>query len=97
MCHQATAWLALQIKKNGIPDYTIHMCTGTYNGLDHSWLLVEDVESGEYNIVDMTLDQFIDCEVPYIGAMDSYYHIESSVCLCDDGAVIRDFVEGLGA
>jgi hypothetical protein len=96
MCHQASIWLAVQIKKNYLSDYNIHICTGTYEGLDHSWLLVEDADSGVEHVVDMTLNQFIDCEVPFVGQMDNSYRIHYSICLCDDSDKIKEFVESLG-
>ena len=96
MCHQASTWLAVEIKKNGLSDYNIHICAGTFNGLDHSWILVENLDDLENWVVDITLSQFIDCETPFVGILTSEYEIEESVCLCDDIEVIKPFIERLG-
>lgn len=97
MCHQSIVWLAIEIKKNNLSDYNVHMCSGTYAGLDHSWLLVEDLDQGGNYVVDMTLNQFVDCKVPYVGDMTPDYHLTESISLCDESENIRNFVERLGA
>lgn len=94
-CHNAIVWLCVQIKKAGILDYTVHLCTGTFVGADHSWIQIEDPSNGKFTIVDMTVDQFCDYVVPYVGPVSPGYALGSAVCLCDEDA-LRAFVESLG-
>ncbi len=94
MCHNALAWLSLQIKKNHLSEYNVHLCKGVFAGHDHSWMMIED-EEGEYTVVDMTVNQFAPCDVPYIGPMSPGYEIHSSVSLCEVEELI-EFIEDLG-
>lgn len=94
-CHNACAWLIVQIKKMGIMDYNVHWCVGSFNGLDHSWLLVEDTEAGVSEVIDMTVNQFVDVPVPYVGPMDMAYSMINSISLCEDDRMPA-FVEALG-
>jgi hypothetical protein len=96
MCHQAVTWLAIQIKRNALMDYNVHLCTGTYDGLEHSWMLVEG-DDQELVVVDMTLNQFIDCEVPYTGGLKPPYCLNASISMASEGQEIVEFVEALGA
>ena len=97
MCHNATVWLAVQIKKAGILDYNIYMCSGDYEGLDHSWIVIENTDTGKNIVVDMTLNQFIDCEVPFVGELDQRYNPYDFISLCENSKAIKDFVESLGS
>lgn len=93
-CHNACCWLAVQIKKAGLLDYNIYLCAGLFDGKDHSWLMVED-EDSNYIVVDMTVDQFIECEVPYFGTLTRQYQLQQSVSLCDTENLM-DLVNKLG-
>lgn len=94
-CHQFLTWLAIQIKKAEFTEYNMHLCTGSFAGMDHSWLQVED-EEGDMTIIDMTVDQFGGhIEMPYIGPMCPGYEIRDSVCLCETDR-LQQFVENLG-
>ncbi|WAK44676.1 hypothetical protein vBAmePPT11V19_00050 [Alteromonas phage vB_AmeP_PT11-V19] len=96
MCHQACVWLAVEIKKAGIPDYSLHLATGTYLGKDHSWLIVEGSEE-PHQIIDMTVDQFENIEVPYVCNYDNEkYQLENSISLISDPDDLKNFVESLG-
>ncbi len=83
-CHNACVWLIVQIKKAKLLEYNIAWCFGTFWGKDHSWLVVQDLDTGEDIIVDMTVNQFVDREVPYSAPMNDQYEILESVMLCDD-------------
>ena len=83
-CHNACVWLMVQIKKAGLSEYNIAWCFGTFWKKDHSWLVVQDLNTGEDIIVDMTVNQFVDREVPYSAPMNDQYEIFDSVSLCDD-------------
>ena len=94
-CHNAVTWLAIQIKKNDLVDYNVFACTGAFAGRDHSWMMVQDVEKDTFTVVDMTVDQFGECDVPYVGPLSPGYVMHNSVSLCDIEA-LDDFVRGLG-
>lgn len=97
-CHQALTWLAIQIKKSeDIPDYCIWLCTGTFANYDHSWIQIEDADFGDgsYTIVDMTVDQFGEFDVPYVGPRSPGYVIRDAILLCDEENM-QNFIEGLG-
>ena len=83
-CHTALTWLSLQIKKAGILDYNIHLCVGKFAGYDHSWLQIEDVETEKHTLIDMTVNQFGEYDVPYVGPMSPGYVICDSISLCDN-------------
>lgn len=94
-CHAALTWLSIQIKRAHIPTYTIYLCVGVFAGKDHSWMQIEDVYSGEYTLIDMTVDQFGKFDVPYVGPMSPGYVIHDSILLSDE-AELPAFIEGLG-
>ena len=94
LCHNAVTYLAIQIKKNQLSDYNVHLCRGTFAGMDHSWMVIEN-EEGEFTIVDMTVDQFAPFDVPYIGPVSPGYEIHDSVALCDQDN-LPAFIEALG-
>jgi len=99
-CHNACAWLVVQIKKAGVSDFNIFWCSGTFWGKDHSWLMVqeenpEDCEEVINTVVDMTVNQFVDRAVPYSGVMTDEYEIQDSVILCMDEQ-LHEFVGRLG-
>lgn len=94
-CHTACAWLVLKIKKSLIPDYNIHWCTGTFKGLDHSWIVVEDCDNCSLTVIDMTIDQFIDVQVPYTGPQTGDYEVADSVNLSEVER-LGQFAEQLG-
>ncbi len=94
-CHNALAWLAVQIRKANLSDYNIHLCEGRFAGFDHSWLMVENPDDESHTIIDMTVDQFENCDVPYIGPMSPKYVIDDSVTLCDQDNLMN-FIERLG-
>ncbi len=94
-CHEALTWLAIQIKRTGIPTYNIHLCNGVFAGNDHSWIQVENIDEESHTIVDMTVDQFGEFPVPYVGPVSPGYVIHNAVMLSDE-ANIQEFIEGLG-
>ena len=94
-CHNALTWLAVQIKKANISDYNIHLCTGAFAGRDHSWLEVQDMETEKQIIIDMTVDQFGEFTMPYVGPVSPGYAMHDCCCLCDTEN-IQQFVERLG-
>lgn len=94
-CHTALTWLAIQIKRAGLSTYNIHLCSGSFAGFDHSWIQVEDVYKETYTIIDMTVDQFADFEVPYVGPPSPGYAIDHAILLSDE-ANLQEFIEGLG-
>jgi hypothetical protein len=95
-CHQALVWLAIQIKRSALPEHIIWLCTGMFAGQDHSWMQVEDAETGDQTIVDMTVDQFGAYEnMPYVGPVSPGYVICQCVLLSDAEA-LPEFVEALG-
>ncbi len=94
-CHNACVWLAIQIKKANLSDYNIFIAVGTFWANDHSWLMIEDTETAEYTIVDMTVNQFVNREVPFSGPITDEYEIFDSVSLIDDNKLF-EFVEKLG-
>jgi len=95
-CHNACVWLVKEIKKSGISDFNIHLCVGTFWGKDHSWLVVEDPESGEYHVVDMTVNQFVDRKVPYTAVMGDEYDMRDAVMLCSDTTDLIEFIDKMG-
>jgi len=94
-CHTALTWLAIQIKRTGIPTYNIHLCNGVFAGQDHSWIQVENIDNESHTIVDMTVDQFGEFPMPYVGPVSPGYVIHNAVMLSDE-ANIQEFIEGLG-
>jgi len=95
-CHSACTWLIIQIKKANLSDYNIAWCVGTFWANDHSWLIVQDAETGEETIIDMTVNQFVDRKVPWSGPMNDQYHIFDSALLCD-GPKLCELVQATGA
>lgn len=99
-CHNACVWLIMQIKKAGISDFNIFLCAGTFWGKDHSWLLVQEENPKDINehtdiVIDMTVNQFVDREVPFSAVMTDEYEINDSVLICMDEELIN-FVQRLG-
>ena len=95
-CHNALTWLAIQIKKAGISDYNIHLCTGVFARYDHSWIQIENIDTEEHTIIDMTVDQFGESnEKAYIGPVSPAYVIHNAVLLSDQDN-ISDFICNLG-
>lgn len=94
-CHNACVWLMLQIKKAGLSDYNIAWCVGTFWNKDHSWLIVQDAETGDETVIDMTVNQFVDRPVPFSGPMTDEYEIHDSVLLCD-GPKLYELTERVG-
>lgn len=94
-CHNACVWLAVQIKRANISDYNVYIGVGTFWNNDHSWLMVEDIDSGEYTVIDMTVNQFVDRPVPHSGPLTDEYAIRDSISLCDSERIF-DFVESMG-
>jgi hypothetical protein len=95
LCHEALTWLAIQIKKTGIPTYNVHLCNGVFAGQDHSWVQVENTSEETQTIVDMTVDQFGEFPVPYVGPVSPGYVLHKAVLLSDESN-IQEFIEGLG-
>lgn len=94
-CNNACVWLMVKIKEANLADYRINLCSGTFWGNDHSWLLVENEDEQEI-VIDMTVDQFVDRAVPYSAPMSDEYKIFKSINLCEGGRALTDFVERLG-
>lgn len=94
-CHNACVWLMVQIKKAQLSEYNIAWCIGTFWGRDHSWLIIQDPETGGETIIDMTVDQFVDRPVPFSGPMNDQYEIHDSVLLCD-GPKLYELTERVG-
>jgi len=94
-CHNACTWLICKIKEAQLPDYTIFWCVGTFWGNDHSWLLVQDPDTEEETVIDLTVDQFVDREVPFVGNMTDEYKIIDSIILCMDDK-LPEFAGKLG-
>jgi hypothetical protein len=94
-CHNACVWLIVKIKEANLSDYNIAWCLGTFWNKDHSWLIVQDLNDGEDIIVDMTVNQFVDREVPFSGPMNDQYEIRDSVSLCETEK-LHEFVERVG-
>lgn len=89
MCHNACCWLMVQIKKAGLSEYNIAWCVGTFWDKDHSWLLLQDPDSGDETIVDMTVNQFVEREVPWVGPMNDQYKVYDSALLCDPEKLVE--------
>ena len=94
-CHNALIWLCVQIKKANISDYNIHLVTGMFAGHDHSWLEIQDMDTEQQIIIDMTVDQFGEFNMPYVGPKSPGYVMHNACCLIDDKNLPR-FIEGLG-
>ena len=94
-CHNALTWLAIQIKRAKISTHNIWLCSGYFAGRDHSWIQVEDINDETQTIIDMTVDQFGDCEVPYVGPVSPGYLVDESILLSDQDNIMR-FITGLG-
>lgn len=99
-CHSACAWIAIQLRKADIIPYNVYWASGTYNYKDHSWLVVEEYVDEEtfdskFTIVDLTLDQFEDLPVPYVGPELPGYQMEDS-CNLIDTENLKPFIESLG-
>lgn len=94
-CHNACVWLMCRIKEANLSDYNIHWCIGTFWNKDHSWLIIHDPNTDEEIIVDMTVNQFVNREVPFSGLMNDQYEIIESVSLCDDKNLHR-LIERIG-
>lgn len=94
-CHNACVWLMCKIKEAELSEYNIAWCLGTFWGKDHSWFIIQDPETGEETVVDMTVNQFVNREVPYSAPMTDEYEIFDSVLLCDS-AKLYEMVERVG-
>lgn len=94
-CHNACCWLMVQIKKANLSDYNIAWCIGTFWGKDHSWLIVQDADTGDETVIDMTVNQFVDRPVPHVGPMTDEYNILDSVLMCD-GEKMYELIERVG-
>jgi len=94
-CHTACTWLIREIKRAGLFDYNIALCTGAFQGKDHSWLVLED-ENDEEIVIDMTVDQFIDVPVPYAGEYTDDYRCDRAIGLYSSPTELIKFIEDLG-
>lgn len=94
-CHNALTWLCVQIRKAQISDYNVHLCTGVFAGNDHSWLEVQDMDNEEQIIIDMTVDQFGEFDMPYVGPKCPGY-VMHDCCGLFDIEKLPSFIEGLG-
>jgi len=96
-CHNALTWLAIQIKKAGLETHNVHLCTGTFAGFDHSWLMIEDTDMYKLTIIDMTVDQFAPFNVPYVGPLAPGYVLRDSLLLSEpEPHIMMEFLERLG-
>lgn len=96
LCHNACVWLMARIKRHQISEYNIAWCIGTFWGEDHSWLIVQDPETGDETIIDMTVNQFVDRPVPWTGVMNDQYKVFDSVLLCDTDK-LHELVDRIGS
>lgn len=94
-CHNALTWLCIQIKKANISDYNVHLVAGSFAGHDHSWLEVQDMDTEKQIIVDMTVDQFGEFDMPYVGPRSPGYVMHNACCLVDSER-LPEFIERLG-
>ena len=94
-CHNALTWLCVQIKRANISYYNVHLCTGVFAGKDHSWLELEDMDTEEQVIVDMTVDQFGKFDMPYVGPRSPGYVMHDTCALIDEERLF-EFIQRLG-
>ena len=88
-CHNACVWLIKQCHANGLLPYDVMWVTGRYGGFDHSWLEVENVETGEMTVFDPTVSQFKDDDLTYVGPRTASYQPHQSV----NAAFIPEVIE----